>query len=185
MWLAALLGIEAWRAVDAHPCNPPPLCLIRVVHQAMVAEHLRGQFRRQVLQRHTIRGICPENLRRRVEQWRRRCHCRHLEWRIHSNVIHSGWPQPSVQGQESTFLPAQTGSLGDSKAIVEINGTLQYAWVVVGGELNMRHLGGKDAPFYRTRLGDPGRTKTPNALARRSACGCRVAWGQSIWIAHP
>jgi hypothetical protein len=62
-----------------HPCDPPPLCLICIVEQAVgVSEHLGGKLRGQVLHWQTVVGVGTKDLRRLVHE-RRMGHGRHLE----------------------------------------------------------------------------------------------------------
>lgn len=62
-----------------HPCDPPPLCLVCIVEQAIgVSEHLGGKLGRQVLHWQTVIGVGTKDLRRLVHERRMR-HGRHLE----------------------------------------------------------------------------------------------------------
>lgn len=71
-------GVVATTAIT-HPCDPPPLCLVRIVKQAIgVSEHLGSELGRQVLHWQTIVCVGAKDLRRLVHERRMR-HGGHLE----------------------------------------------------------------------------------------------------------
>lgn len=71
-------GVVAATAIT-HPCDPPPLCLVCIVKQAIgVSEHLGSELRRQVLHWQTIVCVGAKDLRRLVHKRRMR-HGGHLE----------------------------------------------------------------------------------------------------------
>lgn len=87
-----------------HPCDPPPLCLVCIVKQAVgVSEHLGSELGRQVLHWQTIVCVGAEDLRRLVHERRMR-HGGHLE--ATHMVIHG-----DVEAQISFWLP-ETGWAG-------------------------------------------------------------------------
>lgn len=71
-------GVAATTALT-HPCDPPPLCLVCIVKQAVgVSKHLGSELGRQVLHWQTIVCVGAEDLRRLVHERRMR-HGGHLE----------------------------------------------------------------------------------------------------------
>lgn len=77
-WVVTMRDVVA-TANGTHPCDPPPLCLVCIVEQAIgVSEHLSCELWRQVLHWQAVIAVGTKDLRGLVHERRMR-HGRHLE----------------------------------------------------------------------------------------------------------